>query len=77
MNWGIKGDEWGSECRKRGREVKTWEHSFTLLPSLLHPVLIDTEALKEMSAWAESMCVCVCVDVYIKIVYLSLHFCQN
>ena len=49
MNWGIKGDEWRSECGKR-RDVKK-EHCFTLLPSLLHPVLIDTEALKEMSAW--------------------------
>lgn len=63
MNRGMKGDEWGSECGKRRREVKKRERCFTLLPSLLHPVLIDTEALKEMSAW--TMCACVCVHRYI------------
>lgn len=48
----------GVNAEKMGREVKKREHSFTLLRSLLHPVLIDTEALKKMSAWAGSMCVC-------------------
>lgn len=33
------------------------------IASLLHPVLIDTEALKKMSVWADSVCVCVCVHV--------------
>lgn len=72
---GIKGNEWGSECGKKSREVKKRERCFTLLPSLLHPVLIDTEALKEMSAWTEcvrvSMCVCRCIHSEIVNTYLG------
>ena len=73
MNWGIKGDERGSECGKRRREVKKKERCFTLLPSLLHPVLINTEALKKMSARTECVCACVhryAVYTHSKIVYL-------
>lgn len=66
MNCGIKWNEWGGECRKRGREVKKRERCFTLLPSLLHPVLINTEALKEMSAWTRCVCVHI-IYIYTKV----------
>lgn len=66
MNRRIKWDEWGIECRKRRREVKKKERCLTLLPSLLHPVLIDTEALKEMSAQATCASVLVCRSIYSK-----------
>lgn len=36
--------------------MKKRESGFTLLPSLLHPVLIDTEALKKMSVEAKHVC---------------------
>lgn len=44
-------------AEKKRREVKKRQRSFALLPHLLHPVLIDTETLKQMSAWVQS-CVC-------------------
>lgn len=43
------------EKEERGEEEGALLH---FIASLLHPVLIDTEALKKMSAWAESVCVC-------------------
>lgn len=64
MKWGIKEDVQDWEYGKRRREVKKRERCFTLLPSLLHPVLIDTEALKKMSVQTRSVCVCLCVHSY-------------
>lgn len=71
MNWGMNE---GVNAEKMGREVKKREHSFTLLHSLLHPVLIDTKALKKMSAWAGSVCVCVtCVWKFTLKLYIYLY----